>query len=90
MTSEALRPQLSVTMKQLKLEKSVLQHERSETVTLRRPHLRLANAGPTTHTVHQKNGEVLEHWSQRPHFMLSMQVPPVMSLIKKALKLSST
>ena len=66
MTSEALRPQLSVTMKQLKLEKSVLQHEKSETVTLRRPHLRVVNASPTTHTFHQKNGEVLEHCRQRP------------------------
>ena len=54
MTSEALRPQLSVTMKQLKLAKSVLQHERSETVTLRRPHLHVVNASPTIHTVSQE------------------------------------
>ena len=59
MTSEALRPQLSVTMKQLKLEKSVLQYEKSETVTLRLPHLRVVNASSTMHTVNQKSGEGL-------------------------------
>ena len=46
-------------MKQLKLEKSVLQYEKSETLTLRLPHLRVVNASPTMHTVNQKSGEAL-------------------------------
>ena len=42
-------------MTHLKLEESVLQRGRSETVTLRRPHLHVVNASATTQTVHQKS-----------------------------------
>jgi hypothetical protein len=51
-----LRPQLSLTIQHVKLEKSVLRPKKS--VTLRRPHFHVVNPSATTHTVNKKSGEV--------------------------------